>query len=215
MSGYDTCSPRCPGHLWLLLRPNSPVVVETLGTGETGLMYHYFIWDDPPPARCVYFQPLIPLDPQTQLQGWSDSTTNRALAEATRVQTLVPLSTETSWALLSTARSGFPSMIAKNRVQSRYLSAKKSPLLPDEGAEGCLPAYFPTHRPPTLCPVKPLFPSPAGIKPTNLIFWRKPEGERLRNTDKHSLYWATHEFPLVREVDWQCVKYHRNLTDWE
>lgn len=96
MSGYDTCSPRCPGHLWLLLRPNSPVVVETLGTGETGLMYHYFIWDDPPPARCVYFQPLIPLDPQTQLQGWSDSTTNRALAEATRVQTLVPQSTETS-----------------------------------------------------------------------------------------------------------------------
>lgn len=22
-------------------------------------------------------------------------------------------------------------------------------------------------------------------------------------------------FPLVREVDWQCVRYHRNLTDWE
>lgn len=84
-----------------------------------------------PPARCVYFQPLIPLDPQTQLQGWSDSTTNRALAEATRVQTLVPclqwpLSTETR-VTVDYSQEWLPSIIAKNRVRSRYLSAKKEP----------------------------------------------------------------------------------------
>lgn len=67
--------------------------------------------------------------------------------------------------------------------------------------------YSPTHQPPQCLWPSQTLPSP----PVRM----KPEGERLR-IQTNILFIELHmNFPLVREVDWQCVRYHRNLTDWE
>lgn len=65
------------------------------------------------------------------------------------------------------------------------------------------------------CVAESLLPSPARMKPTpNNHHW-KAQGETQEYRQTFSFIELHRNFPLVREVDWQCVRYHRNLTDWE
>lgn len=78
---------------------------------------------------------------------------------------------------------------------------------PDDSVEGDAEQVQGARSPARQPLVSTLLPFPVGMQPPRA---------RHSGIQTNILFIKLHmNFPLVREVDWQCGRYHRNLTDRE